>query len=252
MARRRNNRRHRRRGFGFLLKLLCMLAVCVAILAALTLFFRVNTITVSGGERYTAQQITDASGVHYGDNLFLLNKYDVQSRIREQLPYIETIRINRRLPDTLLVDVTECGGTLAVVQDGSAWLISASGKIVDQLEVAEASDDPTMDGCTLLSPSVGSRLVLSTEHQTQQEGLLALLRALEDAGILEQVDAVHLGSASELTMDYGGRFTVRMPYGADYAYKLRNLLAVMDKLESNETGTIDLRKDGEAHVLPTR
>ena len=54
MARRRNSNRRRRRGsFGFLYKMLSVLVICTAIIAALTLFFRVNAIQVSGQQRYT-------------------------------------------------------------------------------------------------------------------------------------------------------------------------------------------------------
>ena len=125
MARRRNSSRHRRRGrFAFLNKVLSMLGVCGAGVAALTLFFRVETMEITGLERYSAEEVSDASGVQTGDNLYLLNKYDVVSRIQEALPYVEQIRINRRLPDTLVIEVTECAEPLAIVQDGSAWLVS--------------------------------------------------------------------------------------------------------------------------------
>jgi cell division protein FtsQ len=61
MARRRNSNRRRRRGsFGFLYKLLSTLAICAVVVAALTLFFRVDTIEVSGTARYSAQEIIDA------------------------------------------------------------------------------------------------------------------------------------------------------------------------------------------------
>ena len=118
MARRRHSNRRRRRGsFGFLYKVLSVLAICVAIIAALTLFFRVSTIQVSGQQRYTDEQVQEASGIQIGDNLFLLNKYDAAGRIVETLPYIEDTRINRKLPSTLVIEVTECGAPLAVVQD---------------------------------------------------------------------------------------------------------------------------------------
>lgn len=252
MSNRRRKYHHRRRGgFGFLYKLLTMLVICAAIVAALTLFFKVNTIAVSGQIRYTNDEILDASGVKSGDNLFLLNKYDVANQLLEKLPYIETVRINRKLPDTLLIDVTECQQVFAVRMGSTAWLISPGGKIVENCKTSEVPENtPVIDGCELLAPSVGSKIALSSEHRSQEESLLALLSALQDAGLSDQVTAVHLGSAAELTMDYAQRFTVKLPYGADYAYKLRNLTAVVDALETNQTGSVDLTKDGEAHFLP--
>ena len=82
MARRsRRNRRRRRGRFAFLYRLLCFVLICAAIVGALVLFFKVDTISVSGNDRYSRETILAASGVSEGDNLFLLNKYDAAARI---------------------------------------------------------------------------------------------------------------------------------------------------------------------------
>lgn len=250
MARRRHSNRRRRGSLSFLYKLLSMLVICGAIILALTLFFRVNTVAVTGQQRYTQQQIVDASGIQTGDNLFLLNKYDVANRIVTELPYIETIRINRKLPDTLLVEVQECSAVLAVVQENNAWLVSPTGKIVDRKAAAAADQYPIIDGCTLLSPSVGTPIALATEYARRQESLLSLLGQLDQNGLLDQVDAIHLGEADVLTMDYAGRFQVEMHYHTDYGRDLRALTKTIEKLETNETGTIELTwDDGTVHFI---
>lgn len=156
MARRRHSNRRRRGSFGFLYKLLSTLVICGVIVAALTLFFRVDTIVVTGEEKYTAEEIIAATGVERGDNLFLLNKRDVDSSIKKALPYVEDTRINKKLPDVLLVEIVkECRTPLAVVQDGSAWLVSARGMIVEQLPAAEASACGVIDGCNAAVPLRG-------------------------------------------------------------------------------------------------
>ena len=253
MARRRHSNRRHRGGFSVLYKLLSILIICTAIIVALTLFFRVDTIVVSGQERYTSQEIQDATGIAQGDNLFLLNKYDVAQNIVKALPYVEEIRISRKLPDTLLIEVRECGTPLALVQDGSAWLISPGGKIVEQKSAAELGDSGIIDGCKLLAPSVGTPLALATEYADQQTSLLELLAALEDAGMLKQVDAIHLDDAGKVIMDYAGRFTVEMPYNADYAMKLKALRLSLEsgKIQDNMTGTFDLmQENGDAYFRP--
>ena len=249
-ARRRHSNRRRRRGsFGFLYRLLSVLVICGVIVVALTLFFRVDTVVVTGTQRYTQQEVIDATGIKTGDNLFLMNKYDVAQNIVGELPYIEEIRINRKLPDTLLIQVEECGTPLALVQDGSAWLISSTGKIVDQKTAAEATDYGTIDGCELLAPSVGSTIALKTEYATQQTSLLRLLAALEDEDMMGDVNAIHLGDASTLNMDYLDRFTVEMPYGADdYGWLMQVLKIAVGQLETNQTGTIRLNPDSEYQV----
>ena len=253
MARRRHTKRRRgRRSFGFLYKLLSVLVFCTAILAAMTLFFRVDNIVVSGQKRYTAEEIQTASGVEPGSNLYLLNKYDIARNIVRELPYIEDIRVNRKLPDTLLIEVHESGRPFALVQEGSAWLISASGRIVDQLPEGQAGGYGRISGCELLAPSVGTPLALATEYASQQSSLLDLLEALDGAGLTENVDGIRLDDLGTLNMDYIGRFTVRMAYGADYAWELEKLTAALasEKIQSNMTGTIDLQlKSEEVRII---
>ena len=251
MARRRRSKRRRRGSFAFLYKLLSVLAISAAIIAALTMFFRVTSIQISGQQRYTEQQVRAASGVQEGDNLFLLNKYDVAGSIVEELPYIEETRINRKLPSTLLIQVTECATPMAVVQDGSAWLVSARGKIVDQLDEAAAADYGRISGCTLLAPSVGTKLALATDFSSQQESLLRLLAALESAGMLELVDGIRMEDLSMIRMDYDGRFTVKLPYGADYERKMAILAMALEHeaVQDNMTGTFDMmREDGRTYL----
>src|SRR5699024_6455576 len=149
-------------------------AICVCLIAALTLFFRVDVIEVTGGQRYTAQQIRDASGIQEGDNLLLLNKYNASGSIAAELPYIEEIRIHKELPDTLRIEVTECRTPVAVVQDGAAWLISSGGvsgkgRIVDRKDASAAADYAVVTGCALRAPSVGGEVVLGQEFSLQQE-----------------------------------------------------------------------------------
>lgn len=251
MARRRHSNRRRGGSFGFLYKVLSMLVVCVCLVAALTLFFRANQVRIVGQQRYTDQQVLEASGIEYGDNLLLLNKYDAAGNIVDALPYIEEIRINRTLPDTLIIEVRECSNPLGILQDGSVWIVSSSGRIVDQKEGHTAENYPLISGCQLLAPSVGTQVALATEYASQQASLLALLAALEESGMLSEVDGIRLDDISAIRMDYTGRFTVKMPYGADYALKLKILRQALaqDVVQSNMTGTFDMmREDGRVFL----
>ena len=247
MARRRgSSRRHRRGRFAFFYKLLAILLICGAVVLAMTLFFRVDTILARGQARYSAEEVCEASGVKTGDNLYLLNKYDVSNRIRTALPYIEDIRIHRKLPDTLIIEVTECSQTLCVVQEGIAWMVSSRGQIVDQKSAEEAEGFGTISGCVLLSPSVGTKIALATEYSLQEESLLSLLEELYNAGMLERVDGIRLDDPVTLYLDYDGRFTVKLPYGADYEFKLRALRSYLEDtgvIQDNMTGTFDMQTD---------
>ena len=65
------------------------------------------------------------------------------------------------------------------------------------------------------------------------------------------MDAIHLGDLSQLTMEYAGRFTVEMAYGADYGLSLRILEGAVSQLETNQKGTLRLDPDSTYQVLFT-
>ena len=115
---------------------------------------------------------------------------------------------------------------------------------------AERGDTPLIDGCELLAPSLSGDVSFALELQNRQESLFALLTALESAELTEGVRAIHLGDPTVLTMDYTERFSVEMPYSADYPRLLRYLTLVIEELETNLTGVIDLTRDGEPHFRP--
>ncbi len=249
MAGTRHNRRRRRGRLSFLWKPFAALIIIAATVAAVTLFFRMDHIAVVGNERYTEEQVLDASGLELGSNLYFINKYDVKEAIFAQLPYVEEIRINRKLPDTLLIEVRECAAA-AGVQDGrSVWLISGRGKLLEKTDTTPVGC-PLITGATLTEPTAGSYADFGEDTAYRAETVLTLLREAEERNMLGKIGWIRLSDETALTMDYLGRFTVRMPWTADIGYKLESLATVVNYLENNETGRINLMTDGKASFIP--
>lgn len=252
MARRRRYNRKRRRGsFAFLYKLLAFVLICGAIGLALAMFFKIEDIEISGSSRYTNQQITAAAEVRVGDNLFFLNKYDAAARIRRQLPYVETVQFRRVLPNKLVVHVTECQDPVAIKQDGTVYLLCDKGTIVDTVSTAKWSQYIQIEGLTLLDPQVGAEARAAATQQSVLERLLTILTLLDDKGMLHQVQVIDLSDAARITIRYTDRFDVQFLWDADFDYKLDYLAAVVDKLEDNEKGTIDMTQEGKASFIPS-
>ena len=251
MARRRRYNHKRRRGsFSFLYKLLAFVLICTAIALALTLFFRIRTIQVSGNDRYTREEIIAAAEVKEGDNLFLMNKYNAAERIRKALPYIETVQFRRMLPDGLSIVVTECADPAAVVQDGKAYLLCDTGNIVDEMAASAARGRMQVKGLTLTGPAVGTQAQAAEGQELTLERLLELMKALDSRGMTGNVSQLDMSDASQLTLRYLDRFDVYFPWDADYGYKLDYLLAVVEKLEVNEKGIINMMQEGKARFIP--
>ncbi|MGM9662965.1 MAG: cell division protein FtsQ/DivIB [Oscillospiraceae bacterium] len=252
MARRRRGV-HRKRfgGWNLMWKLATLTLAVVAVVLALILFFRVETIRVEGEERYSEQEILQAAGVQAGDNLYLINKEKVSDRVFSTLPYVRSVLIYRQPPSTLVIEVRESAAAGVIVTPESDWVINSAGKIMEERQAVQEYESAAIDGLTLVEPAVGRTAEPEEAQSYYFSELLRLLAELEDRELLGSVQAIHLGESDMLTMEYAGRFRVCLPWGADYGYKLRELEAVIARLEANETGTIEmLREDGEVHFYP--
>ena len=266
----RSRTRRRSRGrFGPLFKLLCVLAVVVALTAGATVFFRVERVSVSGCHRYTTEEIIAASGIRLGDNLYSLNKVSIDRNIRTKLPYVEELTINRALPSTILITVTECeAAAQAAVPDPAQaaaaqeelaaenpdaepvplsqepWLISVRGKLLEP--APPDSEAIPVTGLTPISPEAGSLLKVPESESTRLAALTSLLQAIQDEKLTGEISSIRL-DATRLTVRYAGRFDVEMKLNCDFPYSLRLMQAVREKIEEQHgpdaAGLIDLTQE---------
>ena len=248
MERKRNNRRRRRGRFSFLWKPLCAAIAAGAMILAVTFFFRMEHIVVTGMSRYSEQEVLDASGLELGGNLYFINKFEVKKAMFAKLPYVEEIRINRKLPDTLLIEVRECAAEAAVRNDKGYWLLSGNGKLLEQTPELSVPC-VLLEGLELTEPEIAAQADFG-EGAYRAGVALALLREAERRGMRDKIVSIDLSDDTALGMEYLYRFTVRLPWTADIGYKLETLETVANYLENNETGRIDLMTDGKASFIP--
>ena len=254
MAHRRRNRRRRRGSLGPLLRVLSELLTAVAVVAALTLFFKVDQVVVSGNSRYSAEEIIEVSGVEQGDNLILMDKYHIAEKLYTELPYITEVRINRKLPDVLMVEVVETQAVAAIKGGSSTWLMDSGGKLLEVVSASMAKKYITLEGLTAESPAISGKLKLGEESPISAQRLLELMQALKQWGMLEKTTSLDASDPDYMVLSYDGRFQVEMFYDADFDFKLNCLQAAVAQLEPNETGTIrmTMKDDNEVRFIPDK
>lgn len=253
MPKKRKTRRRRRRGgLGRLLRPLSVLLTAVAGVAALTMFFKVSTVEVTGSSRYRDGEVAAASGVELGDNLVLLDKYRIAQRIYTELPYVTEARINRKFPSTLVLEVTETTAVASIQGAGGYWLLSAGEKLLEAVDETGAQDYLRITGLEAVNPAVSARLELPEDSPITLERLGQLLSAMERLEMLGRADGLDLSDRSDLVLGYDGRFQVIISYDADFDYKLLCLLEAVKCLEPNERGTIrlNMKEANKAHFIP--
>lgn len=242
-------------------RILIMAAVVAAFVLSIVIFFRVREIQVTGSTYYTAEEITAACGVATGDNLLTISRAKVSGNILAELPYVRSVQVTRRLPDTLELSVTEYEVTYAV-QDTAEnwWLITSDGKITQQTDAKEAKNHIQISGFQLASPGAGQQLTIAAGEgqevttQGQLDGMTALLQELEASDLLKQVASVEIPASYELAFWYGSQYYVKLGNKDNLAYKIEYLKEVLKNLDDYQSGTIDLSfsEGSEARFTPSK
>lgn len=251
MARQRRHKTHyRRRGrFRGLYRFLSVLLVAAAVMAACLIFFRVNSVTVKGSARYTRDEVVAASGIETGDSLIALSKSRVAEQIRTQLPYVESVAIQRKLPDGVVLTVKERSAAASVSGGGARWLISSQGKV---LEEEKGQSVVTVLGLQAVSPVPGDTVAVSEKDGATLSYVLELLGVLEERGLLAECTRLDCTAGASITLDYD-IYELKLPRGGDYSRMIRMLLAALDSEEMPQgvAGIFDFTvKEGEVFFRP--
>lgn len=271
------NRRHhpsRDRSSGHFFKLYVLgtaLVVAAAILLGCVVFFKINDVQVyikspagavaplSEGDRYSAEELMEASGVSIGNNLCLMDKNRTAVNILQKLPYVSHVSIQKKLPGTLILTISQSEAAAAIqAEDGSWWLVDDNCRLLEQSKTSQGR--AILTGLTLMEPEVGKQVQVPDgtdpevpSQELQRDSLAELFQALRSQGLFEMIVTVSADDSS-IILDYGGRITVKLPLRADYDYKMRYFSKMLtDYFPQNwsktDTGLLDMTfSDGHPHL----
>lgn len=229
---------------------LSFLLVCLAIVFALGVFFRVQNIEVRGTESYTAEEIIEASGIDMGDNLFFINRSTASSNIFTRKPFVEEASIERVLPNTIIIYVEESRGLAYVDWEGQTWMMTGGCKMLGSGTMEEIQGLIHVKNVTPANVSAGEIMTVDASETLKLTYIQELLQCMDSLGMTADVAEIDIQNAADPTFEYLDRFTVKMGPNENTDYKLRMLLSAVLEMDANLMGTIDLSEGTAVHVSP--
>ncbi len=230
------------------MSLLTFCIVVAAIVMSVTVFLKVAKIEVSGLTKYDPNDIIETSGIKLGDNMFIMNKFDIANRILQTYPYIEQIKIRRRLPDTFTFEITERTVAAYVQHEGNYWLIDEKGYLLEMTTDVESLKIPKIVGIEVVGPYAGGELVL--KDGAQLTPLREVLDAISSSEMSEKVVRVDLGMLYDIKIVYEDRFLVSLGDANELSRKIEMLRVVIEQLAEFDRGTINVSAVKEARFRP--
>lgn len=249
-----------------LLQLAIVMAVVLAITLGLSVFFKVDKVMVYGNEAYSAWTIQEASGIEQGEKLLSFGRIRASAKIKAALPYVDTVRIGINLPNTVNIYITEFDVVYAIQsQNGTWWLMTSDGKVVEQSDAGTASGYTKVLGVELDNPAANEQAkayeeaaaqTSSTEaagatEETQEaipvtvtasdrlNAALSILAELERNDIVGDIASVDVTNLSEIEMWYGQRYQVEIGDIGRLDEKISNMKQAITQFSDYEMGVLD-------------
>ena len=247
-----------------LLQLASVIAVVLAVVIGLSVFFNVERVVIYGNEAYSAWTIQEASGIEKGQSLLGIGRPRACGKIITALPYVKTARIGIKLPDTVNIYIEEFDVSYAVeAADESWWLITSNGKIAEQIDKAAANSYTKVKGIQLVGPVAGEQSVAleifepeATEAEAPTEeteapiitvtandrlkAALLILESLEANEIVGEIASVDVTSIYNIELMYGQRYQVKLGDTSQMDKKISQMKQSVAQLNEYQSGILDV------------
>lgn len=242
----------------FLLRLATAAAVVLALFAGMSIFFKVdeNKILIAGEQKYSRDVVAEASGIRDGDGLLGLSKAKIAARICKRLPYVDSVRVGIKLPDTVHIEIAERTVVYAASDTMSNWwLLNAEGRIIDKADAAAVKSHTQILGVKLQGAVLGEQAVASEiapTTSTEEAALpvvsgkdrlsdaLLVINSLESNGIMGNVESIDVTDPDTLTLVYEDRFRINLGDNTRMDYKIASVkAAIKEYLGEYDQGYLD-------------
>jgi len=216
---------------------LCLVAALIGCLM-FSFIFDIKNITVEGNETLDANAIKLQSKLIAGENILKADTEKAKENLLKN-PWIDTVQVTRIFPDTIKITVSECKKIAYIKFASNALAIDKTGKILEVIPLANATDFPVFSGITLSDTSPGE--IISSEGN--EEGInvvYELIRCLSETDLPKEIASIDIDKFHNASMILKNNMTVILGKG-NLEYKVAYLeVAYPSNLSHKSGGKFDL------------
>ncbi len=247
MAKGGNMRRKKRKNSPVKYIVLALVLTALGVAAGAGAFFKVAEVRVEGNARYSTEMIIQASGIGSGAHMYTVNASMVELNISKKLSYIDSVEAELVYPGTVVITVSESYPIASVFVSGDWWILDKNARLLDYSSPAEANRRIVITGIAPTDGKTGSVITVSEEDEVRLERLTAVLCAIHDAGLEDQIRAVDVSEPGNITLRFGENITVCLGCGEGASDKLQLLAQIAHMLDDSVPGTVVLGENGQAN-----
>lgn len=218
--------RRRRCFFRFLLLILFMSSMIV--FALNTKFFVIDNIKVLGNDKLSKDTIISGSSINIGQNIFKINKKSGEEALKK-MSYIKEVKIKRKLPKKIIIEVTERKEIAQIKRISSMLLIDTEGYILNIVDT-ESEKLPLFNGLNIDNINIGENIFLTEETEEKLE----FIREGHNIFLLSKMKEIDMADNNNVNIVLIDGISVAFGTLDNVKYKLNLLNEVLKDIEKNQ------------------
>ena len=217
--------------------------------AAIALYFvaQVETITVSGCERFSEADVINLSGLYTGRNLYLYDLNEAKHGI-EQSPYLDCKAIRRVFPHELHIEVNEREELLAISSAGGIYTVTdREGFVLDVGKRTDTAGLIPVYGFGSMGFTTGTSII-SDRTKLRPYTLMQLIEAIGDR--TDRIASIDLSNSASIRITTAEGAVIMLGDSINVPEKIEYMFNALRKADAaslpgaviyiNSNGTADI------------
>lgn len=224
--------RARKRYLSYVLKLGAVVATVLVVVFGSIFIYRsnllaINTVTVSGAEHLTDQEVTQLAAVPDDSTLLRLDSAGICERLQEH-PWVQSATVVRQFPNSIKIQITERTPSAVVkISSKSIWVISTDGAWLSSATKEDWKNyRRIVDADASISAPVAG-------GECTNEGVLNALKIYDGVSskLAEQIKSISAESAVKTSLTLKNGVTVAFGEATELELKEADIWKLLDKYE---------------------
>ncbi len=218
----------------------CIIAVMPLVYSS---FFEIKAIHVKGNKTISSEKIIRALNGYYGKNLLTVKQEQVKQNITSSMP-VEEVKIEYKLPSTLIVNVKEREISAAIQYLNGFVLIDSKGFVVRFEQKLGNYSLPIVTGLTIVDSKV-AKIPVVEEGRASLDKLVQLISSLKS--LSPELSEIHVTTKPDDDVEFNLYTLDGYQIVTDYLDdgKISMIEDILQDLRSNNRGkgVIDVKHD---------
>ncbi len=217
--------------------IIVILAIAIFLTSFFLPIFNIKHINVTGNAVLSTDNIVLISGIEMGANIFSVNLKNCRERISSN-PYVQSVKIERSLPNSLKVEMVERKPVGYILFMGSYILVDKEGYVLEVASSIEKVKVPLLSGMRFNKFKIGEKIEVDDKEKLSI--VFDCVKEILRNDLVPNISEIDIDDSYNIRFIVNRNITVNIGEKSELNYKISFLKEILNEIDNEESGYIDL------------